>query len=54
MEQSIFELIKSAVTVEGKLSEAFALPDETPENQLKFAAGAMDGILGMLLSLRSV
>ncbi|MDE7415527.1 MAG: hypothetical protein K2N44_04295 [Lachnospiraceae bacterium] len=45
MEQSIFELIKSAVTEEGGLSEAFALPDEVPENQLKFAAGAMDGIL---------
>ncbi|MDE6052662.1 MAG: hypothetical protein K2G55_02620 [Lachnospiraceae bacterium] len=45
MEQSIFELIKSAVTEEGGLSEVFALPDEAPENQLKFAAGAMDGIL---------
>ena len=30
MEQSIFELIKSAVTEEGGLSEVFALPDEAP------------------------
>lgn len=45
MEQSIFGLIQSAVTEDGRLPGSFELPDDTPENQLKFASGASDGIL---------
>lgn len=45
VEQSIFELIKSAVTEDGRLPASFSLPDEKPQEQVKFASGAMDGIL---------
>lgn len=45
MEYSIFEQIQNAVTAEGRLSEDFRLPDETSDNQVKFAPGAMDGII---------
>jgi len=45
MKQSIFELVNNAVTEDGRLPADFALPDETPQEQIKFAAGAMDGIL---------
>ena len=45
MEHSIFEQIQNAVTAEGKLPEDFRLPDELPENEIKFAPGAMDGII---------
>lgn len=45
MQQSVFELIKSAVAEDGRLPEDFALPDENPQEQVKFAPGAMDGIL---------
>ena len=45
MEHSIFEQIQNAVTAEGKLPEDFRLTDEVPENEIKFAPGAMDGII---------
>lgn len=45
MEQSIFELIRDAVTEDGRLPADFSLPDEKPQEQVKFASGAMDGIL---------
>lgn len=45
MEYSIFEQIQNAVTKEGRLPEDFRLPDEAPDNQIKFAPGAMDGII---------
>lgn len=45
MEQSIFELIRDAVTEDGRLPADFALPDEKPQEQVKFVSGAMDGIL---------
>ncbi len=45
MGNSIYEMIRGAVTAEGYLSENFRLPDDTADGQLKFAPGAMDGIL---------
>lgn len=45
MEYSIYERIQNAVTQDGRLPEDFKLPDETPDNQIKFAPGAMDGII---------
>lgn len=44
MGNSIYEMIRGAVTAEGYLSENFRLPDDTADGQLKFAPGAMDGI----------
>lgn len=45
MEYSIYEQIQNAITQDGLLPEDFKLPDETPDNQIKFAPGAMDGII---------
>lgn len=45
MGQSILEQIKNAVTEDGRLPADFSLPDEGPEERVKFAPGAMDGIL---------
>ncbi len=45
MEYSIYEQIQNAVTAQGRLPEDFQLPDEAPDTQVKFAPGAMDGII---------
>lgn len=45
MKGSIYEYIKSNLDEDGLLPERFSLPDEGDSNKLKFAAGAMDGIL---------
>lgn len=45
METSIYEMIRGAVTAKGRLSENFRLPEDKADNQLKFAPGAVDGII---------
>lgn len=42
--QSIYQLIVENLDEKNHLSSAFNLPDNTPDNQVKFAPGAMDGI----------
>jgi hypothetical protein len=41
---SIYSLIFNAMNQEGRLPLGFRLPDDTPENQIKYAPGAKDGI----------
>ncbi len=45
MGTSIYEMIRGAVTAKGRLSENFRLPEDKADNQLKFAPGAVDGII---------
>ncbi len=43
-QQAIYRLIKDNLDENSYLPSGFILPDDTPENQIKFVPGAMDGI----------
>ena len=45
MEKPIYELIKEAINEDGILSADFSLPKEDDGNKIRFADGAMDGIV---------
>ncbi len=45
METPIYELIKEAINEDGILSADFSLPKEDNGNKIRFADGAMDGII---------
>ena len=45
MHRSIYEQITGAITSEGELDSSFALSDEKPDAEIKFAPGAWDGIM---------
>lgn len=45
MEKPIYELIKEAINEDGMLSADFSLPKEDDGNKIRFADGAMDGIM---------
>ncbi len=45
MEKSIYRLIKEALNEDGMLSADFSLPKEDNGNKIRFADGAMDGIM---------
>ena len=41
---SIYSIILAALDERGRLPLGFSLPDDTPDNKIRFAPGAMDGI----------
>lgn len=43
--KSIYRLISKAVNADGVLEPGFELPDEAPEEEIKWAAGAQDGVM---------
>jgi len=43
---SIYQQIRDSLTDEGRLPPGFSLPDDTPPNQIRFMAGAKDGVFG--------
>lgn len=45
MEKSIYEIIKSSVGGDGLLPRGFSLPEKDCEAKIRFAPGAMDGIM---------
>lgn len=45
MRQSIYEIISKAINHEGALEPSFVLPDEKPEDEMKWAPGAFDGVI---------
>lgn len=45
MEKPIYELIKESINEDGMLSDDFSLPKEDNDNKIRFADGAMDGIM---------
>ena len=44
MERSLLEYIATSRTDEGVLPSGFSLPEENPEEGVRFADGALDGI----------
>ncbi|MBD5156921.1 MAG: hypothetical protein HDT13_04740 [Butyrivibrio sp.] len=45
MKNSVYDIIKSAVDENGLLPQDFSLPDYDSETKIRFAPGAMDGIM---------
>lgn len=45
MENSVYDIIKSAVGENGLLPADFSLPQYDSDSKLRFAPGAMDGIM---------
>jgi len=44
VKNSIYQCICENLGTDGSLPQDFSLPDDTPENQIKFATGTMDGM----------